>query len=87
MLLTPIELKDVPTKIYRNTKIVALLDEFDRMGCAAVEADISEYASAASAAAALRTAIKRTYRDHIKCIVNGGHLYMLNTIKAKGEMR
>lgn len=84
MLLTKVDLGVIGRSHKRRTKLQGIIEEFENMNCPAVECDISEYSSVSSAAGSLRKAIEAMHKDSIIVVVSNGHVYMINTILAKG---
>lgn len=74
-----------PKKIaprYKHTKLTAVMDEFaaSEIPMARVLWDNGEYVSVSSAQAALSTAIKRNYKNHLKVQAINNELYLINLL-------
>lgn len=72
MKLTPCELPEA----YKKTKLQAVLEEFSGMDAETVLVDTREYATAGSAASALKNAAERYGFLNIRAFVFDGKAYM-----------
>lgn len=75
MRLVPVNHEEV--KGYKKTKLLELLEEFERMDATAVRVDGANYNKASTGATTIRAAAKRFGKLNIDAVSRNGNIYLL----------